>query len=74
MSQNFNWSCAAWTEGGTEDDGTVPSMWENTEEKRLYRPPFYTIPQKTLQSRRQPDSKWRQFPIVKVKFISGEIS
>ena len=35
MSQNFKWSCAAWTEGGTEDDGTVPSMWINTEEKRL---------------------------------------
>ena len=73
MSQNLNWSRAVWTEGRTEEEGTVPSMWVNTEEKILYWPPFYINPQKALWSRREPDSKWKQFPLIKVKFMSGKI-
>ena len=74
MSQNYIWSRAVWTEGSTEEEGTVPSNWINLEEKILFWPPFYVNPLKALRGRREPDNKWKQFPLIKVKFMSGKIS
>ena len=58
-----------WIEGEVEEELVIPQSWVKENEKLVLWPP--TKAEKALKNMTDPTEDWRKFPLVKVKFSSG---
>lgn len=64
----MEWSRVVWREGKCDEEGTVPSSWIKDDE--LFWPTGVNA-LRAMAEGRLPNTKWKQFPIVKIKMTSG---
>lgn len=64
------WVRAVWLEGGIEEEGVIPEVWVEDENVRW---PNGVNVLRARSEQRVPSAKWHTFPLVKVKFRSGNI-
>lgn len=62
---------AVWNENGKEMEGTIPDAWVNVAEKTLRWPK--TRAKYCFDNHVAPKEDWETFPLVKVKFTSGNL-
>lgn len=65
------WVRAVWMEGKREEEGVIPEVW--IENKTVRWPDGINV-LRARTEQRQPTEKWHKFPLVKVKFRSGQFS
>ena len=64
------WVRAVWLEGSREEEGVIPEVWV---ENNTVRWPNGINVLRARAEHRKPTEKWHKFPLVKVKFKSGQI-
>jgi len=67
----MSWVVAVWLEGNREFEHVIPSNWIA---KKFVRWPDCNNAKPYLTRRDEPTEHWKTFPLVKVKFRSGEKS
>lgn len=70
---SMKWTRAVWLEGEEEMELVIPSNWVSVSKKCVYWPPKNINEQAALNSCKQPSSKWKKFPLVKVKLAAGKM-
>lgn len=66
----MSWCRAVWLEGSKEYKQTIPSKWVK-EKERLVLWPVGVNPLTTASERRDPQSTWKIFKLVKTKSWDG---
>ena len=63
------WVTAVWLEGEQELEGVLPEKW--VKDNQVHWPTSNDT--RAMQDQADPTDKWKKFPLVQIKFMSGRV-